>query len=260
MASQAPASRDDWDSHWENYADSAVQNPAQQMRHAFIARLLRESGGAAPEARILDIGSGQGDLLQKLDRLLPDASLLGFELSAKGVAISEGKVPRASFVVADLFRPPPQLETYLGWATHAVCSEVLEHVDDPTLFLKAAGKYLSIGAELIVTIPAGPMSAFDRHIGHRQHFNRPMVEAMLQQAGYSPERVYATGFPFFNFYRLLVIAGGERLARDVEAESKGIVTAMAGKLMKLFGTLFRANMQDSRFGWQLIAVARKVSP
>jgi hypothetical protein len=104
------------------------------------------------------------------------------------------------------------------------------------------------------------MSAFDRHIGHRQHFDRRKIDKILTQAGYSTECVYATGFPFFNLYRLLVIAGGDRLARDVETESLGVTAALAGHLMKLFGFLFRANIRDSRFGWQLVAVARKTSP
>ena len=58
------AEHDNWDSHWEHYADAASKNPAQQMRHRLIAKLLEQ--GSAREMRILDIGSGQGDLLVKL--------------------------------------------------------------------------------------------------------------------------------------------------------------------------------------------------
>src|SRR3954470_18302376 len=119
MARQLPSSPDDWDAHWENYAESAVHNPAQRMRHDFIVRLLCESG-ARHEARILDLGSGQGDLFQKIARALPDAELTGIEMSGKGVAISRQKVARATFLTADIVGPPGALETYLGWATHAV--------------------------------------------------------------------------------------------------------------------------------------------
>ena len=259
MASRLPASADDWESHWEQYGDSAVQNPAQRMRHEFIVELIRR-GVREGEARIFDIGSGQGDLLRKLDDLQPGASLLGAEMSHKGVSISRQKVPRATFVVADIFKPPPALDAYVGWATQAICSEVLEHVDDPIQFLAAARKYLAPGAQLIVTIPAGPMSAFDRHIGHRQHFDRDKISQILERAGYSVDRIYAIGFPFFNLYRLMVVAGGKRLVRSVEAESRGASAALGGQLMRLFEFLFRANFPDSRFGWQLVAVARKTSP
>lgn len=257
MASQAPASRDDWDSHWENYADSAVQNPAQQMRHDHIAWLLRESAGTVPQARILDLGSGQGDLLQKLDRLLPHALLVGVEMSAKGVTISQRKVPGATFLVADLFQAPAALAEFTGWATHAICSEVLEHVDDPVEFLKRSRTYLAPNARLVVTVPGGPISAFDRHIGHRQHFDRSKVRSVLEQAGYSVEQTYLSGFPFFNLYRLLVIARGKRLAQDVESGAAS--SAPARLAMKLFRILFHANLLDSPFGWQVIATARKTS-
>ena len=102
--------------------------------------------------------------------------------------------------MADIFAPPASLNEFTNWATHAVCSEVLEHVDDPVAFLKRARDYLAPGARLIVTVPGGPMSAFDRHIGHRQHFDRLKIRSMLEQAGYSVERTYLAGFPFFNLY------------------------------------------------------------
>ena len=259
MSSQTRSSQDDWDAHWEQYAESAGLNPAQRMRHELIARLLCESPDPT-NARVFDLGSGQGDLLQKLHPLLPKAKLLGAELSESGVAISRRKVPQATFMVADIFQPPAALNDFEGWATHAVCSEVLEHVDDPAAFLKQARNYLAPEAKLIVTVPGGPMSAFDRRIGHRQHFDRAQVRALLEQAGYSVERIYLAGFPFFNLYRFLVIARGRRLAQDVGTQSSGFSSSVAGFTMKLFRLLFRLNLRDSPFGWQVVAVARKLLP
>ena len=207
--------------------------------------------------RVLDLGSGQGDLVVKLQPLLPNARFVGAELSESGVAISQRKMPGATFLVADLFQPPAALNEFAGWATHAVCSEVLEHVDDPVAFLKRALTYLAPTARLIVTVPGGPMSAFDRHIGHRQHFDRRKIRVMLEQAGYSVDRVYLSGFPFFNLYRLLVIARGKRLAQDVESKPGGTSSGLARFAMKLFGVLFHANLLDSPFGWQVIATVRK---
>src|SRR3977135_1774541 len=149
MSNQPRASQDDW------YAESAAENPAQRMRHEIIARLLCEDAGTGT-VRLFDLGSGQGDLVQKLEPLLPRARFVGAELSESGVAISRKKVPAATFLVADIFQPPPALNEFTNWATHAVCSEVLEHVDDPVAFLKRARDYLAPGARLIVTVPGAP--------------------------------------------------------------------------------------------------------
>ena len=259
MSSSSRPAQDDWEAHWNRYAESAGENPAQAMRHDIVARLLAETA-AGGYARIFDLGSGQGDLLQKLAPLFPDATLLGAELSESGVAISRRKVPEATFLVADIFQPPAALNDFVGWATHAVCSEVLEHVDEPVSFLKQARNYLIPGGWLIVTVPGGPISAFDRHIGHRQHFDRQKLRTILERAGYTVDRVDLAGFPFFNLYRLLVIARGERLARDVETQSGGWPATLAGFMMKLFRVLFHANLRDAPFGWQVVAVARKTTP
>src|SRR3954471_13951227 len=105
------AEHDNWDTHWDRYAESASRNPAQQMRHRIVLDLLRQH--LQPQtAKLLDIGSGQGDLLVKAEGLLPPARMLGFELSESGVMISRKKVPGATFVVADLFNPPTELAGY----------------------------------------------------------------------------------------------------------------------------------------------------
>lgn len=244
---------DNWEAHWDRYADSASKNPAQRYRHDLIARLLRR--GAKDVMRLLDIGSGQGDLLARLRPCFTSAKMLGAELSESGVKISRRKVPDAAFIAADLFAPTVALQEYRGWATDALCSEVLEHVDDPAAFLRAAKAYLADGARLIVTVPGGPMSAFDRHIGHRQHFTKRSLARVLRDAGFTVERVLRAGFPFFNLYRGVVIARGERLADDVE----GPTSWTASLAMAAFRGLFQLNLTDSPFGWQMVAVARKTN-
>ena len=251
------ATRDDWEEHWKRYAAAASRNPAQRMRHAAVAARLRRGLDEA-KACILDLGSGQGDLVELLRRTLPKAQFLGVELSASGVALSRRKVPDAVFLSADLFHPSEDLRGYAGWATDAVCSEVLEHVDSPGAFLEAARPWLADGARLIVTVPGGPISAFDREIGHRRHFTRASIAEALEEAGFEVERVDRAGFPFFNLYRLVVLARGRRLAADVAAENTGFSSRLAAAVMAIFRGLFHLNLPDSPFGWQMIAIARKV--
>lgn len=245
----------DWDSHWSRFASASTLNPGQQMRHkAVLAEVARLATGV-PD-RIVDVGSGHGDMLERLREAFPPAALLGLELSRSGVEMARRKVPDATVIEADLFQPPAKLDRYRGWGRIGVCSEVLEHVDDPVAFIAAAGRYFAPGSPVVVTVPGGPMSAFDRYIGHRQHFTREKIRAVLEQAGYSVDSVRLSGFPFFNAYRLTVILRGRRLAMDIAETSGNGPGRLAVLAMAVFRFLFRFNLGNSPFGWQVIAVAR----
>jgi SAM-dependent methyltransferase len=249
------AQRDDWDRHWDDYAQAAERNPAQRYRRKLIFDLL-ELGG---DGRVLDVGSGQGDFAAELLQRDPGIELLGIEVSPAGIEISRRKAPTASFIVRDLMDPEPPPDEHRDWATHAVCSEVLEHVDDPGRVIANALAYMQPGCRLIVTVPGGPISAFDRHIGHRRHFSPADLRNLLRESGFEVEMSGGAGFPFFNLYRLVVILRGRRLVDDVTASDAGSESRLASAVMAAFRALFRLNLPIFRGGWQTVAVARRPS-
>jgi SAM-dependent methyltransferase len=161
---RAGPAADDWEAHWTSFADAAERNPAQAFRRRVVLALLAAHG--APD-RYLDIGAGQGDLAVAVADRWPDAEVAGIDLSGRGVEMATRKLPRGRFRQFDLLGGRPPLPGFERWATHATCSEVLEHVDEPEAFLVSARRWLGRGALLVVTVPGGPMSAFDRHVGHR---------------------------------------------------------------------------------------------
>jgi cyclopropane fatty-acyl-phospholipid synthase-like methyltransferase len=250
--------RDNWDQHWQDYSETAEKNPAQNYRRDLILSLLGVTG-SGEGARILDIGSGQGDMASALRSRFPSADIVGLELAQAGVEISRRKVPSARFVQRNLLDQTKPAEDLRGWATHAVCSEVIEHLDDPALLVRNARSYMSNGCRLIVTAPGGPMSAFDKHIGHRKHWRKQEIEMLLRSAGYTPEHVTGVGFPFFNLYRCLVILRGKKLISDVSAGPGNQTSLSARAAMALFYGLIRPGINSSRWGWQMVAKARASS-
>lgn len=250
-----PDSRDDWDTHWKEYNQTAEDNPAQNYRREMILSLLGLSG-SGEGARVMDIGSGQGDMAAAVHARFPSAEVMGLELSNSGVEISRRKIPGAKFFQRNLLEvmDPPQEQR--GWATHAICAEVLEHLDDPSLLLKNARQYMAEGCRLVITVPGGPMSAFDKHIGHRKHWRAREVEDLMQQSGFTPERVSGAGFPFFNLYRCVVILRGEKLIQDVSSGPSSSVSLPARMAMAVFHGLIRKNLNSSRSGWQILGTAR----
>lgn len=251
-----PTTVDDWDEHWDAYAQAAERNPAQLFRRSLVLKLLASDG--AP-GRLLDIGSGLGDLLRAAAHRWPEASLLGVEMSERGNEIAREKVPTARFLRVDLAAEELDAGQFAGWATHAVCSEVLEHVDDPSAVLRAARLFLAPGARIVVTVPGGAMSAFDRRIGHRRHFSADDLAAVFAVAGLATERVSGAGFPFFNLFRRLVIARGEALGDDLTAHG-GQPTLAARIAMIGFRPLLALTLPSSRWGIQIVGVGREPDP
>jgi SAM-dependent methyltransferase len=252
--SEVPVSPgDDWDKHWNAYADSASVNPAQAYRRQLILEALMLPTAPRP-VRLLELGCGQGDFAQDLLAQNPDAELCGLDLAQKGVEIARRKVPNASFFQQDLTQPMAIPEQFRGWATHAVCSEVLEHVDDPVAVLRNVRTCLAPGCRLVITVPAGPLSAFDRHIGHRAHFTPQRLDDVLRAAGLEVPDLRGAGFPFFNLYRLAVVARGRALIRDAAGDDARGLPVAARATIRLFSWLFRLNSARGRLGWQLIAV------
>ena len=250
------ASPDDWDAHWDSFAETAGRNPAQAYRRRLVLSLLARHG--APPRRYLDVGSGQGDLAVAVANRWPSAEIAGVELSRRGVDIAAAKVPRGRFVQFDLLSDQAPPAAFAASATHATCSEVLEHVDEPVALLRGARRWLGPGALLVVTVPGGPMSAFDRHVGHRRHYTTGGLTTLLEAAGFSLLECGGAGFPVFNVYRRAVIARGDRLVTDVDATSA--VPLSARVAMGVFGGLLTASPTRGRRGWQLYAAARLVEP
>lgn len=247
------ATHDDWDQHWMGMARSASQNPAQAMRRRIIDGLLDVR---APCARILDVGCGQGDLAADLRRRYPHAELRGIDYSQYGVDIARTKVPEARFEQRDLLEAADPGPGMARWATYAVCSEVLEHVDEPERLLVNARAYLAPGCRLVVTVPGGPMSAFDRHIGHRRHYTPDSLRATLAAAGFEVEKAVGAGFPFFNLYRAVVILRGESMVADAGGDGASSPSLPARAAMAVFRPLLAVPVPYSALGWQVVGVAR----
>jgi SAM-dependent methyltransferase len=251
-ATNASDGVDDWESHWSAYAAAAERNPAQEFRRRLIVKHL---GQLDASSRLVDIGCGQGDLLRFIHSRFPLAALAGIDQSSSGLAEATTKVPSARFVQADLAAAPIPAELS-GWATHATCSEVLEHVDDPAAFLQRTCDILGSSCHVVITVPGGPMSAYDRSIGHRRHYDARALRDVVRDAGFEVVRLRRCGFPVFNVYKLLVVARGDRLIDEANASAQGGQSKLTSLATNVFRPAFHLTVPDFPLGWQLLAVVR----
>ena len=241
---------DDWDFHWRSLEPVTNVLPSQAFRHRIV---VREVIRAQPNY-ILDLGCGQGDLLERLSRHFDPRFLAGLEQSAIGVETAIKKVPEADIHQFDLLCEEPSLiDCNFECLT---CVEVLEHVDDPVEFLRSAVTHLLPGGRVVITVPSGPRTAFDISIGHRRHFHKQDLRSILDTVGLVNVRVRRVGFPFFDLYRLVVLLRGRKLVSAV-VDSSLDQSRVARFVMFVFALLLRVNPNFIPFGLQLIATADK---
>jgi SAM-dependent methyltransferase len=177
-------------------AGYSVADPAEAARYgawrAHGARLkaghaeaLCARAGLRPQT-LVEIGCGDGALLQELAARGLASVLDGFELSAPAAEMARARgVPGARRIEAyDGARVPAQDGAY----DLAVLSHVLEHVPDPPALLAEAAR---VARWVLVEVPleanrsaARPAKrAQAREIGHIQAFDRAAVHALMRGAG-----------------------------------------------------------------------------
>jgi len=243
---------DEWNRLWETYAAATSRNPAQRFRCGLVAEFvtLVPSG-----ARLLDVGCGTGETLALVAVLRPDLELSGIELSQSGVKATRALVPHAAVWSSDLLEDDLRLPDGFDQVDAIVCTEVLEHVEDPVRFLLAVRSLVRPGSRIFITVPGGPRSAFDRHIGHLRHFSAASLRDTLTAAGLGRALIRRRGFPVFNIYKFVVMLRGKSLIADVDGSSSSISSRAANAAMGAFDRLFGFVLPDSKFGWQLTAEA-----
>ena len=131
-----------------------------------------------PEGRVLDIGCSQGVasvlLAERGEKVVGvDNEMPAIEFAER---VREKLDPEAQarleFVEADAERLPFEPKSF----DHAICSEVLEHVDDPERVVEEIFRVLRPGGTLVATVPFGVMP----HPDHKRVFYPATLSALLE--------------------------------------------------------------------------------
>ncbi|MBA2745048.1 MAG: methyltransferase domain-containing protein [Flavisolibacter sp.] len=122
---------------------------ADRKRVDFIASVLEKS---LPEnGKVLDVGCGNGVISRHLGRL--GFNVLGIDVSEKTIEIARNisPMPNVKFMTKSAEELVASGEKYDA----VICSEVLEHLNEPGLLLKVLHDCLAENGKLIVTVPNG---------------------------------------------------------------------------------------------------------
>lgn len=231
-----------YDRAWSQWGDMVRFSPAPRIRR----RILLEWTCNLPIVSLLDVGCGNGIFLAEASQRLPQARLVGADISLHVIEANRRALPSLEFSVLDL-----EQEALRERFDAVVCMELIEHCVDP----QAAIARLAEMTErwLFLSVPCGPVFAIDRMVGHHRHFRAAEVDSMLRRTGMEVLRLQEWGFPFFNLYKHLINLRPEKtcqafLSTDRYGPGQKIVS-------EFLYQLFRFNLPWA--GYQLLAMCRR---
>jgi SAM-dependent methyltransferase len=254
---------DDWNSHWNNFIKLTNENPADTYRYDLAIEML-EIKNNGKGCHLVDFGCGDGAFISHFLSRFPEAKVLGMDSSDVAVKRAQNSNPNTFFRAINLMESPFMGPTeYFNWGTHGICSEVIEHLDAPEIFLKNSVNFLKTGSALVVTVPGGPLSEFHRHIGHRRHFTNSLIHDLIAKTDFVLDRIQRSGFPFFNLYRVCTQLRGKKLLNDLGISGEKFQgSPKRSRLLDfaffIFRPLFKLNFKNTKYGWQYVVRIVKV--
>ncbi len=156
--------------------DPASQRLLQlhQLRYQIVA-------GFVAHRRVLDIACGVGYGSDHLSRA-GAASVTGVDLSPEAITYAQAHYSRTGLTFrqgdAEQFESSDLYDMIVSF-------ETLEHLEDPTGFLKRIHALLSPKGYLFLSVPLGETRFLDPY--HRQIFTQKQVFDLLRQTGFIPE-------------------------------------------------------------------------
>ena len=131
--------------------------------------------------RCLEIGSGHGDLAE---RLAPGREFVVSDLSESCLTVLKQRFADAPNVGVQVF-DVMDVEHEAEFDT-IIMTNVLEHIEDDLEAITKLRRALRPGGRLVVYVPAFPAlySEFDRQLGHCRRYKRRQLDELLKSADY----------------------------------------------------------------------------
>ncbi|MDO9559055.1 MAG: class I SAM-dependent methyltransferase [Syntrophales bacterium] len=175
---------------------------------------------------VLEIGSGISPVLTSWDRVVYS------DLSYSALRTLKQIHAKGHYVVADGMNLPFKADSF----SHAISSEVLEHLEDDRKALREIAEVLKSGGCLIATFPHRHFyfSSDDRFVNHHRRYELSEMESRLQEAGLYPVYVRKVLGPLEKITMLMVTVcitilqglGGRERSRDHQAKPFGAMISL----------------------------------
>ena len=127
---------------------------------------------------VLEVGSGISPVMTKTNRIIYT------DLSLTALQILRHTHAKGWYVVADGLHLPFKT----GVFTHAICSEVLEHIPDDKAVIKELSRVMRLAGRLIITFPHRRFyfTIDDRFVEHYRRYELSEMVNKLMKCGLKP--------------------------------------------------------------------------
>ena len=151
---------------------------------------------------VLDIGCGDGFVLQSLAGNFPSAFFTGIDIALTDEIITQITERARDCKNISLYRQmPPQSNKKPDLI---LLLDVLEHIADETDFLNSLHAFIHNESRIIITVPAFQQlfTEHDRHLKHFRRYNRRQLLEILEKSGFE---VLTSGYIFASLLPLRIL-------------------------------------------------------
>ncbi len=241
-------------------------------RHFWFAARRKVVGALAAQAMtsatgrpwVMEIGCGNGGLLDTLCKACPTARVIGTDLYREGLDHARRRRSTAHLLQSDLRAPP-----FAGTFQLIGLFDVLEHIPDDRGVLRCVHELLAPGGAMLLTVPAHTFlwSYFDEVSHHQRRYGLSSLKTLIGDAGFRIEYVSQFMGPLFPLMWLTRRLARLRPGGGAATESDTARAAGELRIVPGFNAVMNALLtMESRFiarravlpiGTSLVALARK---
>jgi len=205
---------------------------------------------------VVDLGCGSGEVLYEIQKNVPGIHLCGIDLSSEQIQSNQNRDTSIEWHSMDLDKPfssPPKIEKRYDFV---LASEIIEHVQNPLVFLKNALTLARPGVgRLLLSTQSGRVWETEKRVGHQRHFSRNEMKNLLGEAGWKPLKIWNAGFPFHDLSKWAANQNPNKAMQQYGKDQYGFTQNMVCLLLR---GLFKLN--SNRHGSQLFSMAMNPNP
>lgn len=144
--------------------------------------------------RVLEVGSGIGNIIAELLARKDVKSVVATDLSASSLATLHDRLGEDERLSCEVWNAedPPTPELLNAKFDTIICSNVLEHIENHEQALRHMKQLLKPNGKLVLLVPSNPLifSGLDEDLGHFRRYTKSEIRRVMDASGFHIQRLF----------------------------------------------------------------------